>query len=84
MRKLSESEFESIVHNVAGAMSEVLDVSIYGFRIDVTFESNSKKTHWNSFLDFDEVTGYYTFTSPYSGAALPWQFGNRIQAELQK
>lgn len=83
MSKLSESEFVNIVHSVAGDMPEVLNVSIYGFEVDVTFISNSGKTSWNSFLRFDELTGKYTYTSPYTGAALPWQFGNRISSRIK-
>ena len=74
MRKLRESEFDSIVYSVARDMPEVLNVSIYGFKVEVTFKSNSGKTDWNSFLDFDEVTGKYTYTSPYCTGCLPCAF----------
>ena len=84
MRKLTESEFDSIVYSVVEEMSEVLDVSIYGFKVEVTFKSNSGKSKWNSVLDFDEVTGKYTYTSPYLGAALPWQFGNSISGRIKE
>ncbi|WP_425803335.1 hypothetical protein ACHOLT_17695 [Desulfitobacterium sp. Sab5] len=83
MRQLSESEFDSIVYSVSGDMPEVLNISIYGFGVEVTFESNSRKTDWNSFLDFDKVTGNYTYTSPYLGASLPWQFGDRISRRIK-
>lgn len=84
MRKIRESEFDSIVYSVAGDMPEVLNISIYGFKVEVTFKSNSGKTDWNSLLDFDEVTGKYTYTSPFHGAALPWQFGNRISSRIKE
>jgi hypothetical protein len=81
---LSESKFNSIVYSVAGSMPNVLSVSIYGFKVNVTFQSDSKKTDWESFLDFDEVTGDYTYTSPYIGAALPWQFGDGISSRIKQ
>ena len=84
MSKLSESEFSNIVHSIARDMPKVLNVSIYGFNVDVTFESNSGKTDWNSFLRFDEVTGNYTYTSTYRGAALPWLFGDRISSRIKE
>ncbi|MEK0289280.1 hypothetical protein P5F77_01965 [Caldifermentibacillus hisashii] len=84
MRKLRESEFDSIVYSVVEDMPEVLNVSINGFKVEVTFKSNSGKTNWNSFLDFDEMTGNYTYTSTYLGAALPWQFGKRISDRIKE
>lgn len=84
MRKLTEVEFDSIVNSVAREMYEVLDVSIDGFEVKATFKSNSGKSKWNSLLVFDEMTGKYTYTRPYLGAALPWQFGNSISDRIKE
>lgn len=81
--KLTETEFTEIVNSVAGSMSDVVSVSIYGFHITVTFRSNSGKTEWNSFLEFDEQTGNYSYTRPYPGAASPWVFGNDVQSRIR-
>jgi hypothetical protein len=83
MGKLTDSEFAGIVNSVAGSMSDVVSVSIFGFDVDVTFRSNSGKTKWNSYLKFDEQTGHYSYTSPYLGAASPWLFGNDVQSRIQ-
>ncbi len=84
MSKLSKSEFDRIVYSVTRDMPEVLNVSISGFEVTVTFKSNSGKTKWNSFLNFDEMTGKYTYTSPYLGAASPWVCGNRISNRIKE
>lgn len=84
MRKLTESEFESIVSSVVGDMPEVLNVIINGFKVDVTFKSNSGKQSWDSYFDFDELTGKYTGTSPYLGASLPNQFGREISVRIKE
>ena len=86
MSKLSKSEFERTVYSVAGDMPQVLNVTINGFRVDITFESNSRKTHWDAYLNFDEVTGNYTYTPLYRGVSptLPWVFGNEISSRIKE
>lgn len=83
MRKISESEFDSIVHSVVGEMYEVLDVSVYGFTITARFRTNSGKGSWTSTLSFNEETGYYTYTSPYYDASMPYALGDRIASRMK-
>jgi len=85
LSKLSKSDFDRIVYSVAGDMPKDLNVSIIGFKVDMTFESNSGKTHWEAYLNFDEVTGNYTYTPLYMGVSpsLPWVFGNEISSRIK-
>jgi hypothetical protein len=84
MRKLSESEFDSIVHSVARETYGVLDVSVCGFSVIVRFRTNSGKGSWTSTLSFNEETGYYTYTSPYYGAGKPYALGDRIASRMKE
>lgn len=84
MRLMSASVFKSIVESVATDMYEVVEVSVSGFEIDVTFRSRSGKTHWHSYLCFDQMTGNYTYTRGYPEASLPWAFGDRVLRRMME
>lgn len=83
MIQFTEFEFADIVNSVAASKSNVASVSIDRFCVEVTFRSNSRKLKWNSYLNFDEQTWHYTYTSPYSGAASPWVFGDEVQRKIK-
>lgn len=80
MKKISESEFNEIIGSVADNMREVSDYSIYGLSVEVTFKSNSGKSSWNAFFNFDkdEIEGNLRCNSPYPEASVLRVFGDNV------
>lgn len=54
--------------------------------IQIRLYSRSRKSKWGTFLDFKyygRITGKYTHTQGYEGAAQPWLIGDKISRKIK-
>lgn len=83
---IGEQEFQNIVDEVLNRSSDVYKYEFFNMAVQITLYSRSKKSKWNTFLDFNEngrITGNYTYTQGYEGAAQPWSIGNEISRRIK-
>jgi len=83
MRILNENDFSKLVFDVAKGIDEVIDVNVFGFNVDLIFDSKDGKTRWNAFLCFNEKSGRYEYFCPRQEAVLPSRFGDEVQERMR-
>lgn len=82
---IGEREFQHIVAEVLNRSNDVYKYEFFNMAVQITLYSRSKKSKWNTFLDFNDhgrITGKYTYTQGYLGAAQPWVIGDEIQRRV--
>lgn len=83
---ISAQEFQNIVAEVLNRNNDVYKYEFFNMAVQITLYSRSKKSKWNTFLDFNDngrITGKYTYTQGYEGAAQPWSIGNEISRRIK-
>lgn len=83
---ISEEEFQQIVNSVLRNHPDVESYRFFDMGVRVTVFSRSGKSKWSTDLNFNDggrITGRYTYTQSYDGAALPWELGNRISGLIK-
>ncbi|MEU3361182.1 hypothetical protein [Streptomyces albidoflavus] len=80
-----EEAFEEIVRAAAERTSKIDGVSVDGFFVDVRVRSNSGRSSWGSYLNFDEANGDYRLPRPpYPGANAPERLGDAIRESYRE
>lgn len=83
---IDELEFQNIVAEVLNKSYDVYKYEFFNMAIQITLYSRSKKSKWNTFLDFNDsgrITGKYTYTQEFNGATQPWSIGNEISRKIK-
>lgn len=83
MRILNENDFSKLVFDIAKDDPCVIDVNVFGFNVDLIFDSKDGKTRWNAFLCFNEKSGRYEYFCPRQEAVLPSRFGDEVQERMR-
>jgi hypothetical protein len=81
MARLTEGAFHDIVNSVALGMPRVESVSVSGFQVTVTFESQSKKRSqsWDARINCDPETGSCGYNGVYAfSSQMPAIFARRV------
>ena len=82
MRILNENDFSKLVFDVAKSIDEVIDVNVFGFNVDLIFDSRDGNTRWNAFLCFNEKSARYEYFCPLQEAVLPSKFGDEVRERM--
>jgi hypothetical protein len=81
---LQVSEFEKIVNDVAAGIYQIVRVSCSGpGKATLEFRSRSGKQTWPAFFDFDEQTGDFTCTAPYTASGALRRFGSEVSDRIR-
>lgn len=83
---IGEQEFQSFAAEVLNGSNDVYKYEFFNMAVQITLYSRSKKSKWNTFLDFNDngrITGKFTYTQGYEGAAQPWSIGNEISRRIK-
>jgi hypothetical protein len=83
---IGQDEFEVIASSVLESKTDVYSYKFFNMAVEITLNSRSHKTKWNTLLDFDDngtITGKYTYTQAFPGASQPWVIGNEISRRIK-
>lgn len=83
---IEEYKFQKIVSEVLNGYSDVASYEFFHMAVQIRLYSRSGKSKWDTYLDFNDcgrITGNYTYTQGYEGAAQPWSIGNKISRKIK-
>ncbi|MFL0167554.1 MULTISPECIES: hypothetical protein [Clostridium] len=87
VKGVSGVQFADILKDAAKETPDVVNIDVFDKAVQVTFRSNSGKTKWNAFWNFENATGELTdkfvCNAPYNNAAVLRQFSRNVLKRLK-
>ncbi|MDX9871567.1 MAG: hypothetical protein RBT41_03985 [Clostridia bacterium] len=87
VKGVSGDQFADILKDAAKDTPDVVSTDVFDKAVEVTFRSNSGKTKWNAFWNFEnaagELTDKFVCNAPYNNAAVLRQFSRNVLKRLK-